>query len=109
MGEWRAPGRWRCLEGRGSRRAFGTPRRMASTWRTSRSSMPLRRMKTVRQLFGLDDVTKKVDTAECSADRLQELIDSCDTKTKAQIAEGMDFLKVKGFEPEAAEAQVNAL
>ena len=41
--------------------------------------------------------------------RLQELIDSCDTKTKAQIAEGMDFLKVKGFEPEAAEAQVNAL
>jgi len=67
------------------------------------------RGKTVRQLFGLDDVTKKVDTVECSADRLQELIDSCDTKTKAQIAEGMDFLKVKGFEPEAAEAQVNAL
>lgn len=67
------------------------------------------RGKTVRQLFGLDDVTKKVDTVECSADRLQELIDSCDTKTKAQIAEGMDFLKVKDFEPEAAEAQVNAL
>ena len=65
--------------------------------------------RAVRQLFGLDDVTKKVDTVECSADRLQELIDSCDTKTKAQIAEGMDFLKVKGFEPEAAEAQVNAL
>merc|ERR1712078_950641 len=65
------------------------------------------RGKTVRQLFGLDDVTKKVDTVECSADRLQGLIDSCDTKTKAQIAEGMDFLKVKDFEPEAAEAQVN--
>ncbi|QDZ20714.1 plastid ribosomal protein S5 [Chloropicon primus] len=67
------------------------------------------RGKTVRQLFGLDDVTKKVDTIDVSAERLQELIQSCDTKTQTEIGEGLEFLKEKGFEPEAAEAQVNAI
>merc|ERR1712224_165147 len=64
------------------------------------------RGKTVRQLFGLDDVTKKVDTVEVSADRLQELINSCDTKTQTEINEGLSFLKTKGLETEGAEAKV---
>jgi len=57
----------------------------------------------------LDDVTKKVDTVEVGAERLQELISSCDTKTQEQINEGLEFLKVKGVEAQAAEAKVNPL
>merc|ERR1719263_1320745 len=64
------------------------------------------RGKSVRQLFGLDDVTKKVDTVSVSADRLTELIEGCDTKTKQEIGEALAFLKTKGLEAEAAEAKV---
>jgi len=64
------------------------------------------RGKTVRQLFGLDDVTKKVDTVDVSADELNALIAACDTKTQEQINEGLAFLKIKGVEPQGAEAKV---
>ena len=64
------------------------------------------RGKTVRQLFGLDDVTKKVDTVDVSEERLQELISACDTKTQTQITEGLEFLKEKGIDAKGAEAKI---
>jgi len=64
------------------------------------------RGKTVRQLFGLDPPSKTVVTDSVSAERLAELVASCDTKTIEQIQEGLDFLKVKGLEPQGAEARV---
>ena len=43
------------------------------------------RGKTVRQLFGLDPPSKTVVKDSVSAERLQELVASCDTKTIEQI------------------------
>ena len=38
--------------------------------------------------------------------RLAELLNRCDTKTKEQIDEGLEFLKLKGHSPEAYETKV---